>query len=445
MNRGTAALLLAAGTVGTAAGIALAQTPPAAPAASSYTGPRVEITYLHGFTGPDRPVMEALVKRFNDSHPNIAVRANAQPWGTTWNQLEPLVASGRAPDVVVVNEDQITRFIARGALSEITPEQLRTARIDRNRFFAPLVATADYRGKGYGVPISSVAYVMFYNKALLQKNGIGAVPKTRAELLAAARACTADTAGKKPGQDGFNPKGLATWGISLYNNWVGSRLAYAAILQNGGALTDKDNNAAFNSPRAVEAVQFLVDLVQKEGVARANATEEAELAAFTQGKVCMFPSGQWYADRFQGNENVAIAFVPRIGGERDAAWGGSSHMTLPVQRQGYDPNRRAAAPEFMNWMTLPAQSLSWTATGSLPVVRSVAEDKSFAQQPISGIFGKLNSIYATSGFPWGGQVLGPFDAAWERAYLGKQAVKAALDQGVAESNRQIAQVRSQFK
>ena len=57
---------------------------------------------------------------FNDQNPNIVVKATAQPWGTTWNQIEPLVAAGRAPDVAVVNEDQVTRFIARGALEEIT-------------------------------------------------------------------------------------------------------------------------------------------------------------------------------------------------------------------------------------------------------------------------------------------------------------------------------------
>ncbi len=412
---------------------------------TTYKGPKVEITYLHGFTGADRPVMEQLVKSFNDANQNIVVKATAQPWGTTWNQIEPLVAAGRAPDVAVINEDQVTRFIARGALTEMTASMLRTAGIDKGRFYAPLFATSDYKGKSYGVPVSSVAYVMFYNKALLKKNGIASAPKTRAELLAAAKACTSDKAGKKPGEAGFDGKNLDTWGISLYNNWVGARLAYSAILQNGGSLTDKDNNAAFNSPAAIEAVQFLVDLIQKENVARSNATEEAELAAFSQGKVCMFPSGQWYLDRFEKNPDYALTFVPRIGSKQDATWGGSSHLTLPKQPATYDRNKRLAAMAFVNWMSLPAQNLSWTATGSLPVMKAVADDKRFDGMAISGIFDKLGNVFATSGFPWGGQVLGPFDGAWERAYLGKQDVKTALDQGVSEANKQIAQVRSQFK
>lgn len=436
-------LTLAVTLLGAALSAAEAQTQ------SSYKGPKVTITYLHGFTGADRPVMEKLVQQFNAAHPNIVVRAQGQPWGTTWQQLPSLVASGRAADVVVINEDQITNFIARGAVSPLTDAELRTAGIAKNRFYGPLFKTADYEGKSYGLPISSVAYVMFYNKDLMKKAGLdpNKPPQTRAEFLKAAQACTTDKSGKKPGEAGFDAKNLDTWGVSLYNNWVGARAAYAAILQNGGSLVDSKLNASFNSPQAVSAVQFLVDLVQKENVARPNSTEEAELAAFSQGKVCMFPSGQWYLDRFEQQKmNFGVAFMPRVGGtKQDAAWGGSSHLTLPKQKANYDKNKRAAALQFVNWMTLPAQNLSWTEAGSLPVLPAVARDKKFEGRPITGVFEKLGSIYATSGFPWGGQVLGPFDNAWANAYSGKKPVKAALDDGVNEANKQIEQARKSFR
>ncbi|WP_288479808.1 ABC transporter substrate-binding protein [uncultured Deinococcus sp.] len=410
---------------------------------------KVSLTFLHGFTGPDRPVMEGLIKKFNDTHPNIEVRAQAQPWATTWQQLPALVASGRAPDVAVINEDQITGFVARGAVSPLTPAELSGAGISKTRFFGPLFATADYKGQSYGVPISSVAYVMFYNKDLMKKVGLDPAkpPRTRAEFLRAAQLCTVDKSGKNSTQAGFDPKNLDTWGVSLYNNWVGSRAAYAAILQNGGALTDKNQNAAFNSPQAVSAVQFLVDLVQKQHVARPNSTEEAELAAFSQGKVCMFPSGQWYLDRFETQKmNFGVTFLPRIGGNvRDAAWGGSSHLTLLKQRPGYSADKRRAALEFIAWLSQPAQNLTWTATGSLPTQAAVANNAQFAKAPISGIFDRLNSVYATSGYPWVGQVMGPFDAAWEAAYLGKKTVSQALNDGVSEANKQIEQARKNFQ
>jgi len=417
--------------------------------AQTYTGPRVSLTYLHGFTGADRPVMEALVKRFNDTHPSIQVRAQAQPWGTTWQQLPSLVASGRAPDVVVINEDQITGFIARGAVSPLTPAEMKAAGLNKSNFFGPLFQTADYRGQSYGIPVSSVSYVLFYNKDLMKKAGLdpSKPPRTRAEFLKAVQACTTDKSGKLSTDAGFDPKNLDTWGVSLYNNWLGARAAYAAILQNGGTMMDKDGNAAFASPQAKSAVQFLVDLVQKHHVARPNSTEEAEKAAFKQGKVCFFPSGQWWLDEFEKQKmNFGVTFMPRIGGNvRDAAWGGSSHLTLPKQRPGYDANKRRAALAFMSWLTRPEQNLTWTSTGSLPSQASVAKNPKFDNSTISGIFDRLGSVYATSGFPWVGQVMGPFDQAWEAAYLGKKSVDKALNDGVAEANKQIEQARKNFR
>ncbi|MFC4639124.1 ABC transporter substrate-binding protein [Deinococcus hohokamensis] len=417
--------------------------------AQTYSGPKVTLTFLHGFTGPDRPVMESLVKKFNETHPTIQIRAQAQPWATTWQQLPSLVASGRAPDIAVINEDQITGFIARGAVSPLTAAEMKSAAIDKTRFFGPLFQTADYKGQSYGVPISSVAYVMFYNKDLMKKVGLdpNKPPRTRAEFLAAAQKCTVDKNGKNATQAGFDPKNLDTWGVSLYNNWVGARAAYAAILQNGGAMVDKNQNAAFNSPQAVSAVQFMVDLVQKHRVARPNSTEEAELAAFSQGKVCMFPSGQWYLDRFEQQKmNFGVTFMPRVGGTvRDAAWGGSSHLTLPKQRAGYDANKRRAALVFMSWLSQPAQNLTWTSTGSLPTQAAVAKNAQFEKAAINGVFDRLNSVYATSGYPWVGQVMAPFDQAWEAAYLGKKPVTQALNDGVREANKQIEQARKNFK
>ena len=184
-------------------------------AAAAYSGPKVQLNYLHGFTGPDRPVMEKLVAQFNAAHPNIEVRAQAQPWGTTWQQLGPLVASGRAPDVVAVNEDQITGFAARGALTPLTPAELKAASANTAGFYKPLAATSAYKNATFGLPLQSSALAMYTNKDLLTKAGVTAVPKTQAEFLKAAQACTADKAGKHPGDAGFDAKNLETWGAGM--------------------------------------------------------------------------------------------------------------------------------------------------------------------------------------------------------------------------------------
>ncbi len=415
--------------------------------AQGYTGPKVEITYLHGFTGPDRPIMEDLVKKFNDTHANIAVKAQAQPWGTTWQQLAALVASGKSPDVVAINEDQVTSFIARGALTELTNSELSSAKIDKARFYKPLWETADYEGKSYGVPIHSVALAMYYNKDLLIKAGISKPPKNREDFLKAAQACTVDKGGKKPGQAGFDAKNLETWGVGIPTPWMGGTIAYSVAKQNGANLVDGKLNASFNTPEAVEAVQFLADLVGKYNISPANATEPSEITAFRQGKVCFNFNGVWMLSQYQAQQGLkfGIAPFPRLGTKIDAAWGGSSHLTLPRQPASYDKNKRLAALEFMSWITQPAQNLTWTTAGGLPTQPVVASDKSYDNNPMQELFEGLPNVYATSGYPWVGQVRGAWDSAFENALLGKKDAKKALEDGVSEANKQIEQARQSLR
>lgn len=415
-------------------------------ALAAYSGPKVTISYLHGFTGPDRPVVEKLVSAFNASHPNIVVKAQAQPWGTTWQQLGPLVASGRAPDVVNINEDQITGFVARGAVTPLTPAELKSVGVNASDFYGPLWATASYKGQQYGVPFQSSAMAMYYNKDLMKKMGVTAVPKTQAEFIKAAQMCTTDKSGKHPTDAGFDAKNLDTWGAGMPTPWMGGTLAYSVLRQYGGNLVDAQQNADFNTPQAQQALQFLVDWITKYKFSPANATEQSEITAFRQGKTCFNFNGVWMLDQYKGQQGLdfGVSPLPRFGSQ-DAAWGGSSHLTLPKQRADYDKNKRAAALEFIGWLTQPAQILTFTATGSLPTKPVVAKDKSFTGTPVSALFSSLDKVYPTSGYPWVAQVRGAWDSAVEAAMLGKKSVQQALADGQNEANKQIEQARASIR
>lgn len=339
-------------------------------ALAQYAGPKVTITYWHGFTGPDLPVMEALVKKFNETHPNIEVKAQAIPWGNLFQQLEPAVAAGRAPEVAVLNEDVITRFIARGVVQELTPEMLRSVGLDKNRFYKSLWEVADYKGRSYGVPIHSVTLVMYYNKDLFAKAGFdpNKPPRTRGEFLEATRRLTVDRNGKYPGEAGFDPNGLQQWAVGIPTPWMGGTIAFSVALQNGIQWVDStQTKATFNSVAGVETFQFLVDLVKRYQISPANATEQSEINAFRAGKAAMNFNGVWMLSQYRGQQglNFGIAPFPQLGTRCYAVWGGSSHMVLPVQRN-LDRNKQLAALTFINWMTSPEQNLTWTTAGGLP-------------------------------------------------------------------------------
>lgn len=421
--------LLAAGlAVASLGGLALAQ---------------VEIEYWHGFTGPDLPVMEKLVADFNASHPDIRVTAQAIPWGELFQQIEPSVAAGRAPDVVALNEDVITGFILRGALQEMTPEMLQEAGIDPSRFYESLWNVGTVDGKVYGVPIHSVMLVMYYNKDLFEQAGLDPEnpPQTREAFLEAARALTVDANGNRPGDEGFDPENLTQWAAGVPTPWMGGTIAYTVAAQNGVTFVggaDEGYPANFDSEAAQEAVQFLVDLVTQEYVSPANATEQSEIDAFRQGNAAMNFNGVWMLSQYQGQEglNFGVAPFPQLGTAEYKTWGGSSHLAMPVQRGG-SPEEQAAALEFIAWMTQAEQNLTWTAAGGLPTQPAVAESEGYQDNPMTAVKEALPNTYVLTGFPFIAQFRAAWDAAFASALLGEKDVATALSDGVQEANSRI--------
>lgn len=403
---------------------------------------QVQITYWHGFTGPDLPVMEGLVAEFNATHPDIVVTAEPIPWGNLFQQLEPAVAAGQAPDVVALNEDVITGFILRGAVAEMTPDMLAAAGVEADRFFPSLWETGTVDGKVYGVPVHSVMLVMYYNKDLFEAAGLDPEdpPSNREEFLAAAEALTVDANGNHPGDEGFDPSSLQTYAVGIPTPWMGGTIAYAVAAQNDVTFVgsaDEDYAASFDSEAAQEAVQFLVDIGNEHGFGPTDATEGSEIDAFRQGVAAMNFNGVWMLSQYRdAGLNFGVAAFPQLGTARPATWGGSSHLVLPVQRNG-DPAEMEAAMTFIGWMTQPEQNLEWTSAGGLPTQPEVATSPEYAENPMSALAEAMSNTYVLTGFPFLAQFRGAWDAAFEAALRGAAPVDQALSQGVSEANNAI--------
>jgi len=415
---------------------------------SSYTGPKVEITFWNGQSGDNRKYIDELVKRYNASHPNVSVRLTTPPGDTIAQQLPALVAAGRAPDVTSLIETMTIPNGLRGVIEEFNPATLKQGNIDRSRFYPALWNGATYGGKSYGVPVYNVAFAMFYNKDLLKKAGIARAPRTRDEFLKAAQACTADKSGKKPGQAGFDPKNLQTWGIGIPNGFFGATMAYTVLLQNGGnSVTDKTYDARFDTPEAAQAFGLVSDLVKKYNVSPANMTEDSQQAAFRSGKQCFSITGTWVMVNYQGQKglNFGVAPVPQLGGKNKIAWGGSGYLVLPKQRANYDPNKRAAALDFINWFTLPANNLYFNQGGTMPTMPAVARDKSYDNTPFAELFAGLGDVQIEAGFPWVDQVRGAWINAWDNALSGKKPIQVALRDGESEASKLVEQAKKNFR
>jgi multiple sugar transport system substrate-binding protein len=426
----------------TASTAAQGSTPPAGSQAPvGYSGPKVTLTYAHGFTGPDGPIMQVLVNTFNQSHPNIAIEASAVPWGDTFSTLAERVAAGQAPDLVAVTEDQIGFFMANGALQDLT-DDIPTLGVKEADFFPNFVSVVKWKDRQYGLPFSSAAFVMYYNKKLLSDAGVSGVPQTKDDFLAAAKACTTDAAGRHPGDAGFNAAKVARWGLVAPLPWVGGTMAYGLLRGAGGDFVDGDLNAAFNSPAGQQTAQFLLDLSKTYQVSPPAPTEEVEVGTFQNAKSCFDITGVWKLTDYRNSlkADLGVAFQPEMTGQQ-AAWGAAVFMTLPKQASGYDPNKRAAALEFSRWMAGHDAVLSWTESGALPVRPDVASDPAYATNVMAPVAASLDKIFIPAGWPWVSTVRTSWDAALERIMQQKQPVNVSLDAGVKEANDNIVQQR----
>ena len=79
----------------------------------------VTLTFWNGFTGPDRPALEEIVRRFNASHPKIKVRMQIMPWDTFFQKLLPIYASGKGPVIAGMASEQMPQYADKGVIQPL--------------------------------------------------------------------------------------------------------------------------------------------------------------------------------------------------------------------------------------------------------------------------------------------------------------------------------------
>jgi multiple sugar transport system substrate-binding protein len=144
-------------------------------------------------------------------------------------------------------------------------------------------ATHDSEGHKRGAPFNMVASCWVYNVDIFEEAGVE--PPSAGwdwgELLDKARLLT------DPAEN--------QWGVHAWNNWMFGYFPFMAA--HGAGFTNEGfTKATFNTPEAVDALQWMIDLIHVEGVAPAAETAAAMLPptvadVFATGQVAMAPSG----------------------------------------------------------------------------------------------------------------------------------------------------------
>ena len=114
---GGAAAPAGGGTAATSAPLSGAAT--SAPAASGSAA--TTLTWWDYYAeGANATAMQAQLKRYMDSHPNVTVQRTAIPFADLKQKLLQGAAAGALPDIVVIDNPDHSAFAALGVLEDLT-------------------------------------------------------------------------------------------------------------------------------------------------------------------------------------------------------------------------------------------------------------------------------------------------------------------------------------
>ena len=302
---------------------------------------------------PDRPINLTYENiEYNQMHDNL---------------LAAFLAGSGAPDLVDIEIGKFARF---------AKDEANVHLLDLTDVVAPylpdLVATrmAPYQafGKQLGIDYHLGAYLMYYNKALLDQAGVDPdAIKTWDDFVAAGHKYQEAMPGKAwttvETNEAFEPYGL------MYTK--------------GGHVYDEAGQLVLTSPENTEALQFYSDLKNVEGIAiptpGGNVHAPEFYSAYPNGDIAAFWMPQWYMTRFPDNMpalcgSMIVRPMPlwEEGGYTTTMGGGTGTAVTDQTA----PEKQDLAKEFLAFakLTKEAQKALYTDLGFDPYRMDVYED-----------------------------------------------------------------------
>jgi multiple sugar transport system substrate-binding protein len=200
-----------------------------------------------------------VITRFQQLHPGVTIEPEWNPdWPTQGAKLATVLAAGTPPDVFAI---LIADYLAYANKSQIQPISplVKRDKVDLADIFERIITAYTFRGSLWGLPHDSNAFASYFSKSAYAEAGV-AVPSADwkdgkwtfdAYLDAARRLTKTDPT-----------TGVTRWGTIAHNGWQ-------CLLYSNGAdfLTADNKKCAMDSAAAIDALQFMQDLIHKYKVA----------------------------------------------------------------------------------------------------------------------------------------------------------------------------------
>jgi len=276
------------------------EAPAAAPAedAAPAAAEKVEVTMIAAQYGTQTADWWAnFVSEFNAANEGINLVVDVVSWNDIYTVVNTRIANGEAPDLL--NIDVFADYQADGLL---LPVEDWCSDETYAKFYPAFLDQSVVDGTVWAVPDLASARALYYNVDILAEVGVE-VPTTWDELLDVSQKIY-----------DFYDGEVYPWGVDMTTDEGQACFSYY-IWNNGGDFTDAEGNWTLNDPKNVEAVEFIVGMVEA-GLTNsdpANETRYDNQDMLGAGKVAMMigpNSIPTYVADGGYDVNLAVASIP---------------------------------------------------------------------------------------------------------------------------------------
>lgn len=323
---------------------------------------------LWTFVSDHQDFYELMAEEFNKEYPEyeITLKATTIPVDQMHdNLLISLIAGVGAPDIVDINIQYSGMYFKQNPeyfvdLTEVVKpyeDVMNSAR---------MTVYTDAEGHVLGFPTHLGTGLMYYNKPAFEAAGINIDDiKLYDDWVAVGRKVT------KPEKN--------IWMTATENKLARQFLLWT--MQKGGYMIDPEGNVTVNGPKAVEALQFIYDLVHVDKISAIApgglVGDPSFYDMINREHVLCLPYAQWFTSRFKNfmpdlNGKVAIRPLPlwEPGGNTSATMGGTGTAVIAQSP------RKDVAIKFLEFAKLSYEGnvRIWTDLGFDPPRMDVYDD-----------------------------------------------------------------------
>lgn len=398
--------------------------------ASAGAAGKTAVQFWHSLGGKNGEYMDAIIKRFNETHDDIEVVGTYQGgYDETVTKLQQAVASDTAPDVTMLERAYVQMFADSDVLEDLAP-YMEQSGVSADDFTKGLMGHSYFNDKLVSLPLNRSTPILHVNKTLLDELGL-AVPTTWEELKQ-----TADALVVKEGGE------VKRYGLTMpYDTWY----PIAMISQSGGKFfnDDKTSTGFVDNGIGEEVFGYLKDLQNTGALYYPPAQDSGNIvnSMFVEGKVGMMFQSTGSIGGL--NESVDFDYVTAFLPKNDvyASPTGGANIALMSGSKNKD-----AAWEFIRWMeTDPEGGLQFILqSGYLPFTKQMVESQEiqdlWAKEPNRKVaYDQLEYAVDTNMDVAWPEVMHEFFSAIEAIMYDSKDIKSTLDTFNKETERILSE------